>query len=110
MEVKVVILKEGPDGGGNYITGEACKAMVERFNSAGKQLPITLEKMPITVGKVIRLELCGDKEKEVIAYINLNMDFVTGGRVLQDIETPEGKRILDSELKIVNLILLGGKV
>ena len=103
IDIKVKILSVGSTNGG-FITEDAAKSMVERFNKRPEKLFVRIDKSPIIVGEVSQLEY-DDTNKVVNAMLIMNLDFTTGGRVLQSLETPQGKRILDCELLVLNALL-----
>lgn len=104
IELSVVVLKEGEIGGG-YFTEEASKSLVERGNKRIEEegLPIFIAGREI-IGKVKALSH-DTENKCVVARIELNFDFDTQGKVLQDIQTSEGRRVIDCDIVGINLVI-----
>jgi len=103
IEIKVKILSVGNTDGG-FITEGAAKSIVEHFEKKPEKMFIRIDKSPIIIGEVLKLEY-DEVEKVVSAISKLGIDFTTGGRILQSLETPQGKRVIDCELLKVNAVL-----
>jgi hypothetical protein len=99
LELKIVIAKVD-----SSLTESACKSIVEHFNE-NKQIPIKLFASTIEMGKVINL-VYDEEKKIVVADVRLSIDFKTSGKILQDLETPNGKIILDCKLENVFMKIL----
>jgi len=96
LRVKVPILEVTAENvNSNYIiTEQACKEAVENWKNL-KTLPVILGKIPI--GKIINLELSEDS-RTVIADIELYLNFTSTCGILQDLETKEGKVVLNLKI------------
>lgn len=103
IDIRVRILGVG-DSGGGFITEEAAKSLVARFEKKPEKMFVRLDKSPIIIGEVSKLEYDA-KEKAVTAILLMSLDFTTGGRILQSLDTPQGKRVLDCELLAINALL-----
>ncbi len=104
LDIKVKILGVGHTGGG-FITEDAANSLVDRFQKKSEKMFVRLDKSPLIIGEVSKLEY-DPTAKVVNAMLTINLDFTTGGRILQSLETPQGRRVIDCELLTVNALLL----
>lgn len=101
IKTKAIILKANNNFGNYTVSEEACKSLVER--TKGKEILILQGKMPLPVGKAVNLTY--DKERKlVVADAEIHLDFIMNGKVLQELSTPQGKRIIDCD--IINITLM----
>ena len=107
MLIKTTLIKVGPNPGNKFMTEDACKSVVERFKK-NPELLVTIGNTKNVVGKVIDLEY---KDECVIGTIEVNVVFNCGGRVLQELQVPNGSRIIDCDIVGINMLLfpLGGQ-
>ena len=91
----------GPTPNG-YATEEGAKAIVERFNKRKEKMFVKFGTSPLVIGEVVSVEY-DVKGKRVFGSLQLNLDITTNGKVLQSLETPAGRRIIDCELKEICL-------
>jgi len=107
MLIKTVLIKVGPNPGNKFMTEDACKSVVERFKK-NPELLVTIGNTKNVVGRVVELEY---KDEQVVGTIEVNMIFNCGGRVIQELQVPNGSRIIDCDIVGISMSLfpLGGQ-
>lgn len=91
---KTVIFKADFNYNGNILSEEAIVNVVSSF----KKMPLILGKTEVIIGAVDKLEYNKDT-KEVMATIVLKAQLNILFNNKQALEIPEGKRILETEIK-----------
>jgi len=108
IKVKVTLIQADILVVGKYsISEEACLGMIKRFKENTEPVLVRLGKTPLVIGKLVGLEYNKEK-KELLGVIDLYMDFNAGAQILQQLDTPDGIRILDSKIKEITMTP-GGK-
>jgi hypothetical protein len=109
MLIKTVLIKVGPqpNPGNKFMTEDACRSVIERFKK-NPELLVTIGNTKNVIGKVIDLEY---KDECVVGTIEVNIVFNCGGRVIQELQVPNGSRIIDCDIVGISMLLfpLGGQ-
>ncbi len=97
IKVTVTLMKADEDMGGVSLSEDACRKAVEKFK---EPLDVRFGNTPFYVGKLVAVKYDPEK-KEVIGEIDVNVSFAANGRVLQSLDTPAGKRIIECDIATV---------
>lgn len=105
--VKSVILGSGMQSERTFVTEDACKDFVTKFKERKEPIYVTFGgQKQVAVGKLIDAEW-DEKQKRVIGVFDLGFHFQSNIRILNALETPEGKRVLDCTITQITLMLGG---
>ena len=105
INVKTVVLAEGVQSKGIYVTEDACKTFVEKFNPK-EPLLVTFGNSPMPCGVIRTVEYDAER-KVVFANIELNFIFGSSVNILHALDVPDGKRILECRIQRVQLNMGG---
>jgi len=101
FKIKVPILEVTPENTKSdyIITEQACKNAVENYRNI-KDVPVLIGNN--VVGRVTSLEM-ESEGRAVMANIDLYISFVSQCSILQNLETPDGKVVLDLKIGAVQV-------
>lgn len=102
MKINTVLVKVGTTPDKKFMTEEACKSIVERFKK-NPDMSVTIGNSKLVTGKVLNLEF---RDNEVIATIEMNIIFSCAGRILQELHTMEGIRVIDCDVLGIGMFVL----
>jgi len=105
ITIQTIVLTAGTHSEGVFVTEDACKEFVEKYNPK-EPILVKLGNSPTNIGKCIKVWY-DEEKKVVVAHLVLNLVISSNVNVLKALETPGEKRILSYTITSMGLNLGG---